>query len=162
MNLLLKKTRKLGIFHNVFVHIVNSPLLIITLRRYMDTAIMMYVYVRGGERGCEGCVDVGEMCVWVSGSMLCVCACVGEMCVCVWVRWYVCVLCVCVCVCCVCVLCAHLIVDPVYSCSYILKNHLVRDQHIPTLHTLAQLQPFLHPAHIHTTHVFLVEYGRVW
>ena len=93
----------------------------------MDTSIMMYVYVRGGERGCEGCV-----CVKI------------------------------VCVVCVCVLCAHLIVDPVYSCSYILKNHLIRDQHIPTLHTLAQLQPLLHPAHIHTTHVFLVEYGRVW
>lgn len=33
VNLLLKKTGKLGIFHDVFVHIVNSPLLIITLRR---------------------------------------------------------------------------------------------------------------------------------
>ena len=33
MNLLLKKTRNLGIFHNVFVHIVNSSPLIITLRR---------------------------------------------------------------------------------------------------------------------------------
>ena len=51
VNLLLKKTRKLGIFHDVFVHIVNSPLLIITLRRYMDTSIMMYVYVCGRERG---------------------------------------------------------------------------------------------------------------
>ena len=53
MNLLLKKTRKLGIFHDVFVHIFNSPLLIITLRRYvyMDTSIMMYVYVCGGGKG---------------------------------------------------------------------------------------------------------------
>lgn len=32
VNLLLKKTRKLGIFHDVFVHIVNSPLFIVTLR----------------------------------------------------------------------------------------------------------------------------------
>ena len=62
----------------------------------------MYMCV-GGKGGCEECVDVGEMCVWVGGQGVRV-LCVGVVwgcCVCVhvWVR------CVCVYVCAVCVLC---------------------------------------------------------